>query len=375
MSIPREDLMVKLSKEASQIYDSKLPEKEKKMLVIVPDLRLSGAMTVMKELLELALWEKYEIYMISSEDGEYREKMLQMGVNIIIRPYVYCSEEYREVLRESFDLIFVNSAGCYYYVYYFLNTKTKVLWWFHETKTQLEIMQKDFLNLSLLSSNIQIAGVTPAVQEGVQELYGKNIKLLSMPIQDKRKKEFIVKENEQVIFFIPAALTSIKGQDLLIKAITMLPEEFQKKSKFYFCGYSLPGQKEYGETICKAIEMLPNAEFLGSIDKSQVYEWYEICDCVLAPSRVDATPTTIVEAMMFQKLCIVSDATGISKFMQDCVNGFVFPSENVQELLKRILLVIAEKNNLSAIAQAGRYVYEDHFSTQVITEQLKDIII
>ena len=196
-----------------------------------------------------------------------------------------------------------------------------------------------------------------------------------MPIQDKRKKEFIVKENEQVIFFIPAALTSIKGQDLLIKAITMLPEEFQKKSKFYFCGYSLPGQKEYGETICKAIEMLPNAEFLGSIDKSQVYEWYEICDCVLAPSRVDATPTTIVEAMMFQKLCIVSDATGISKFMQDCVNGFVFPSENVQELLKRILLVIAEKNNLSAIAQAGRYVYEDHFSTQVITEQLKDIII
>lgn len=368
----REKLISELLKEANKIYTSQNSEKSKRMLVIVPDLKLSGAMTVMMEMLDLAFWKEYEIYMISPEDGEYREKMVDKEINLIIRPYVYCSEEYRQLLRDSFDFVFINSAACYYYVYYFMNTKTKVLWWFHETKTQLETMQQEFLNLSLLSSNIHIGGVTLAVQEGVMELYGKKIGLLSMPVKDKKSITIEKQEKKEVIFFIPAALTSIKGQDILIKAITMLPEEYQRRAKFYFCGYTLPGQKEYGETVRKAIEMLPNAEFLGTLEKSQVYEWYEKCDCVMAPSRVDATPTTIVEAMMFQKLCIVSDATGISKYMQDCVNGFVFPSENIQELLKRILLVIAERDHLSAIAQAGRYVYEDNFSTEVITEQLKE---
>lgn len=374
MKWSRDEIVSRLSKEAETIYVSERKEQQKKMLVIVPDLKLSGAMTVLMEMLELPYWSNYDFYIISSADGEYRDKVLDLGANLVIRPFVYCSPGYRKILQEAFDCIFINSATCYYYVYYFLNTNAKVLWWFHETKTQLENMQKEFLNLNLLSSNIHIGGVTPAVLQGIEQMYGKQIQLLSMPVKDQSLLAPKEGNKEEVIFFIPAALTYIKGQDILVKAITMLPEEYQKKAKFYFCGYSLPGQAEYGETIQKAIQVLPNAEFLGMLDKSEVYQWYQKCDCVIAPSRVDATPTTIVEAMMFQKLCIVSDATGISRFMQDCVNGFVFQSENVQELFKRIILVIAEKEKLAGIAQAGRYIYEDHFSEEIIMEQLAEIM-
>lgn len=374
MRMSKNEIISALSQEAEKIYTSKQPEKSKKMLVIIPNLQLSGAMTVMMEMLELPYWENYDFYVISSEDGEYREKLLNLGAALVIRPYVYCSEAYRKMLQSAFDCVFINSASCHYYVYYFLNTDTRVLWWFHETRTQLETMQKEFLNLNLLSSNIHVGGVTPAVQTGIQEMYGKQIQLLSMPVKDSRKSVYDGEEREEVIFFIPAALTYIKGQDILIKAITMLPEEYQRKAKFYFCGYALPGQAEYGETIQKAIDMLPNAEFLGSLEKSEVYEWYQKCDCVIAPSRVDATPTTIVEAMMFQKLCIVSDATGISKYMQDCINGFVFKSENVQELLKRMLLIIADKEKLTGIARAGRVIYENNFSEEVISGQLREIM-
>ncbi len=374
MKLSKNEIVSKLSKEAEKIYVSEGEEKQKKLLVIIPDLKLSGAMTVMLELLELPYWNTYDFYIISSEDGEYKDKLLSLGATVIVRPRVYCSESYRTILQEEFDCVFINSAACYYYVYYFLNTKTKVLWWFHETKTQLETMQKEFLNLNLVSSNIHIAGVTPAVQQGVWEMYGKRISLLSMPVSDKKCTLLETEENDEVVFFVPAALTYIKGQDVLIEAITMLPEEFQKKSKFLFCGYALPGQTEYAQNIKKAIDILPNAEFLGTLDKEKVYERYQKCDCVVAPSRVDATPTTIVEAMMFQKLCIVSDAAGISKYMQDCVNGFVFPSENTHELFKRLLLVIADKEKLAGIAQAGRKIYENNFSEEVITKQLQEIM-
>jgi len=377
MKLSKNHLVSKLSEEAEKIYDAGNVEKEKRMLVIIPDLKLSGAMTVMLELLELPYWKDYDFYVLSSEDGDYKDKLLSLGATVIIRPRVYCTESYRKVLQQEFDCVFINSAACYYYVYYFLNTDTKVLWWFHETKTQLKTMQSEFLNLNLLSSNIHVAGVTPGVQEGVWELYGKKINLLSMPVRDQRNQNNRLpepKKPDEIMFFLPAALTYIKGQDILIKAIALLPEEYQKKAKFFFCGYTLPGQTEYSESIKRAIDLLPNAEFLGTLEKDEVYEWYQKCDCVLAPSRVDATPTTIVEAMMFQKLCIVSDATGISKFMQDCVNGFVFPCENTQELFKRLLLVIADKEKLSGIAKAGRTIYENHFSEEIITKQLQEIM-
>ena len=60
--------------------------------------------------------------------------------------------------------------------------------------------------------------------------------------------------------------------------------------------------------------------------------------------------------------------------MQDCVNSFVFRSENPQELFKRLLLVIADKEKLASIAQAGRKIYENNFSEEVITKQLQEIM-
>lgn len=376
MKFSKEKIIENLSQEAEKVYVSNSPEgTDKNLLLIVPDLKLGGAMTVLMELLKLTRIKEYCIYVISAEDGSYREKMINIGASVVIRPYVICSEKYRKNLQSMFDYVFINSAGCYYYVYYFLNTDVKVFWWFHETRTQLQTMQKEFLNLCLLSDNISMAGVTKAVQRGVQELYGKEIAVLAMPVHEHKhkRKQCIENKKEKVVFFIPAALTYIKGQDILLRTISMLPEAYRKKSKFVFCGYHLPEQEEYANNILQVISVLENTEFLGCLDKEEVYEWYQKCDCVIAPSRVDATPTTVVEAMMFEKLCVVSDATGISEYMTDCVNGFVFPSENIDELLKRIMLIIMDNDNLQFVANAGRMIYDNNFCEKVVERQLEQL--
>ena len=119
MKLSKNHLVSKLSEEAEKIYDAGNVEKEKRMLVIIPDLKLSGAMTVMLELLELPYWKDYDFYVLSSEDGDYKDKLLSLGATVIIRPRVYCTESYRKVLQQEFDCVFINSAACYYYVYYF----------------------------------------------------------------------------------------------------------------------------------------------------------------------------------------------------------------------------------------------------------------
>lgn len=364
-----------LKKEAQMIYlpNEGINVEAKRMLIVMPSLKLSGALAVLLELMEILKSQDYQFYVISAEDGPYREKVLRLGAVLIIRPFVVCSDDYKRVLQESFDCVLINSLTCYYYVYYFINTKTNVIWWFHETVTQLEMVRNEFLNLNLLSNNIKIVGVMDIVRAGVKKIYGREIGLLHMPLKDCSGL-YEKKVQDKVTFFIPAGYTYIKGQDVLLEAIARLPESYRVKSQFVFCGYQIDTQKAYYEKICELGKYYESVHILGELSKTEVYQWYKNSDCVIAPSRIDAGPSVIAEGMMFGCYCIVSDVAGISDYIEDCKNGFVFPSENVEELLKRIMLVIVEKDNLRFIAENGRKLYEERFLPEKVLEQWRGII-
>lgn len=340
----------------------------KTMLVIVPDLDLNGAQTVLCELLNLK-YSDYRIVILSPSDGEYRSTYSKQGYDIVVKPYVSASDEFRTFLQTSFDLIFINSSSCILYLYYFINTKVRVLFWLHESKEQLESTQTNFINPHLLSNNITFYGVIKRVQRGIKELYSYDIEILHMPIKDLSKEvtcdpcQLKSKYNvpdDKVLFFIPGAYTYIKGQDILLEAITKLPETFFRKSFFVFCGYELEGQKEYYKSIHALADKLNNVLMLEKLPREEVYNWYNAADCVVAPSRIDSTPTTIIEAMMFHKLTLVSKGAGISEYIKDCIDGFVFG--DLDELNKRLLLIIDNPAALTQVREAGYMIYKKYFS-------------
>lgn len=352
---------------------------KKRMMVIVPDLELNGAQTVLRELLDVILNmdSGYDIFIIASQDGPYREIYQRMGITVAIRQYVVATEQFKKVLQNWFDITLINTAACYSYIYYYINTDARVLWWLHETKNQLATMMDNFPNPNLLSQNIMICGVTKAVVRGLYEMFSYNIGLLPMPVKDCRHEKNVIangQSGDKVTFLLPAAFTYIKGQDILLQAVAALPDEYRNRSQFVLCGYKLEKQEEYYNAVKEIAQKIDNVIWKGQLSREEVYELYKGSDCVLAPSRVDATPTTVIEAMMFGKYTIVSDAAGISEYMQDCVNGFVFPSENIQELMKRIMIVIKERDNLGFIADAGRKLYEENFSTEHIAAIMEEII-
>lgn len=374
-----EEILNQFKKDSQAVYeplcDIDISDTNKEsILVIIPDLNIGGALIVLLEMLEIFQKLNYQMYVVSSEDGKFKDRFLEMGIPVIIRPYVVCEMNYRRFVQEYFQLVFVNSASCYAYIYFFLNVKVKVLWWLHETKAQLSTVGSSLPDLRLLSPNIQAVGVTKDVALGIKELYEIDIPVLHMGIKDQLEPSIEYAKNSKARFFMPASFSYIKGQDILLQAIMLLPKEFQEKAEFIFCGYQLEGQNEYGNKIREIAKQCNNVIILGELTKEEVYQKYKEVDCVVAPSRIDATPTTIVEAMMFGKICLCSDTTGISKYMNDCINGFVFKSEDVQELLKRILLIIDSVAELHPIAGAGRKIYEQYFSQKAVKKQLEMLL-
>jgi glycosyltransferase involved in cell wall biosynthesis len=359
-------------------------KEKKRLLMIVPDLELNGAQTVLYELASLPFFAAYSIDMIAPTDGLFHERYQEMGIHVQIRPHVAGDRSFREHMQTDYYAVFINSSSCSPYLFYFFNTSVPVYWWLHETHTQLEHTGSQIPDPRLYSENIHLLGVTTAVREAVAAKWpGTDATILPMPIADRRydvspseSQELfdIMRQTEKrTVFFLPAGYTVIKGQDILLDAVSRLPREYGDRAYFILCGYKLPKQEDYYRSLRRITEKMSNVTMLDELSREDVYRLYRRADCVLAPSRVDATPTSIVEAAMFEKLIIVSDAAGISRYLQDCVSAFVFSSENTEELMKRILLVIADHQKLDSIASSARKVYEDHFSPAHVTEVLQSL--
>lgn len=336
----------------------------KKLLVITPDLSLNGANVVLYEMLEL-MKTYMDIFILSTEGGTFEIKLKEYNISYEIKPQVNKSA----IEKIEYDMVFLNTSSVHYYALFFQNCDVPVHWWFHESYEQLIQQKNNFVHLGLLSDNFHFYGVTPKVLRGLNDLYGVKAQILPMVVKDTYCGQKKVKEKRNIVF-IPGAYTYIKGQDILLSVISQLPENLLLNTQFVFAGYKLPGQEEYYKRIYEFGTKFSNVIILDAISRDEVYEYYRKSICVIAPSRVDSTPTTIVEALMHQKLCIVSDGAGISELMTDCVNGFVFPVDCPDELFKRLLLVLSDSNKLDVIAAGGRKLYEKYFAPRVVNEIL-----
>ena len=357
-------------------------EGEKDYLFIVPDLELNGAQVVLNELLSMGIFGGKKIDLISPTKGAYGRIYKDKGINVIIRPCVAGDESFRNHLQSDYKRVFINTSSCSMYLMYYFNTKVPVYFWLHETLAQLS-REGNMLDPRMYSSNIHVLGVTNEVKQGLQKKYGNiRVELLPMPIADmidsdlpdieRIPEDLLSSLDGKVLFFLPAAYTIIKGQDILLEAISQLPKEYLDRAHFIMCGYKLTGQEAYYETLRRISANISEMTMFDELSREDVYFWYRVSDCVLAPSRVDATPTSIVEAMMFGKTVLVSDATGISKYLKDCVNAFVFPSENVEEFKKRIMLIIADYDKLDYIGINARRIYEESFSPNHVKNLLEE---
>ena len=123
-------------------------------------------------------------------------------------------------------------------------------------------------------------------------------------------------------------------------------------------------QSEYKQAILEAAKTLDNVIMMEDLPQESVYALMNKCHCIVAPSRIDTIPLTIVEGMMFKKLCLVSSKTGISAYINDCVNGFVFNDQD--DLIKRLLLIISDHTSLTNIANKGWNIYCRNFSPDAV---------
>lgn len=347
---------------------------KKNILMISHTLERGGAPLVLLELMR-QYQNQYNVFLLTMEDGSLREEMLENNIPIFFAMPSELKEYVGGDIALEFEMVWINTIICHQYLLFFQNKKVPTFWWFHEPEKLFALYYERMPELKLYSNNIRILAVSRLVQRCIRKYYRIEAELFHMPIKDcYNPLAKMAKVNDRVAFFMPAKFQRLKGHDIIAKAILNMSGEMREKACFIFAGAKDKNEPDYYELIKQLSLAFPDTvKLLGELSKEEVYEIYQEVDCVLAPSRIDATPTTIIEAMMFKKICICTDTTGISLYLENGINGIVVPSEDENELLKALMYVIENKSLLREMCQMGRIIYEKNFETSVVWNRLKEL--
>ncbi len=353
-----------------------MPQADKgKVLIISTDMGFNGG-TMVSVYAALTLQNRGYDVMLSAPSIEERllEEIVQEGLKITIidcLPYMYKEDE--EWLQ-YYDIVVVNvfqMMNCAYEI-----SKIKpVLWWIHEDrsiwKSFYQDTQKEFAAIDRAEwmNRVEVAGVSKIAQEAFNYFYPAVIqKILPFGIPDRCGNEYIEEApRSKVIFAVTAGFSVYKGQQVLVEAAKKLSKQEKGMIEIWFIGPKGQNQQEL-EAICDEKDYM---KFLGLLSHEEIIRILPQIDVLVCPSLIETMSMSTMEGMMFGKLCITTDMTGIAEYIEDGKNGFVVRAGDSNQLAEKIRWIINNRDQWGAMKRNARKTFEEEFTLEKFGDRLE----
>lgn len=344
----------------------------KDVLVVMHTLNRTGAPIVMLEWIKLLKKNGIGVFVISMEDGDLRQDIISLGINVIIAGAGYYTNVLFRKFAYNFDLVICNTLATYTAVNSLMKMPIQVIWWLHEAKLAYNT-HIDYSH-SAISDNIHIYCAGEYACNVAEHFFKRKLYNLNFGLWDESK---INSDNiDYKTFVLAGTLETRKGQKVLYEAIKKLPEALKHEYKFIVVGGIL--ENDDSKAVYElSKEMQNSGEIIlkNSVPRQELFELYQTMTCLIVPSTDDPGPATAIEAMMLRKPCICSDATGVSCYITDNEDGFVFKSEDAYELAEKIKQVASmSKHDIDEVGKRGRKIYEKYYSHDTFSKEALDVI-
>lgn len=346
---------------------------KKDVLIISHEFTVTGAPLVLVDFVEVLIKNGYFPVVVSYKDGPLKQEYLKRGVTVIVADDIYFQSETFKRFAFNFDLVIANTMACVSAVNNLQNIYPNVLWWLHEGTGACDAIKNRGEMPTSLADNIYPYCVGGYSKKICSRYLNQDIEVLNYGVKEENAK--IEESNQETFrFALIGGIERRKGQDILADAIQKLSEQVINKCEFVFVGTT---REHYIYEHLKELEDCGkyNIKVVGFLNDDELERLYHEIDCVVIPSRDDPLPAVATRGMMLEIPCICSDATGTADYIVQGENGYVFESENVEQL-KEIIekMVSLDKNEIRRIGKQGRKIYDDEFKFVAFEERAKGVI-
>lgn len=169
------------------------------------------------------------------------------------------------------------------------------------------------------------------------------------------RRELGIGPDELVVGMV-SALRPEKGHDIAIEAVGRLRAQFGQLRLL------IAGQGELAGELERLAAPLGDAVVLAGrrTDVAAVFDALDVC---LQPSRIDAFPTTLIEALAASVPVIASSVGGIPEIIEDGVTGVLLaPPPSAESLARELGSLLPDVPRRERLASAGHSSYHERFT-------------
>lgn len=226
----------------------------------------------------------------------------------------------------------------------------------------------DYINLKWKQKALKEMDGIISVSKAVRDIY-KGIGIESEPIHTvtprlevKKTKSDIRKEigvSGKIVSYA-GKLSIGKGTNYFLDMVKILKD----------VNFLVAGTGPLKEDFIKASNEYENLIYFGRISHEKVLEMYKASDIVCStsvwPEPLSRVP---IEAISVGTPCIATDVGGTSEIIDDGINGFLIPPNSVDDLVKRVNILLSNKKLRQKFVKKGKLKIEKEFSSKEITKK------
>jgi len=204
-----------------------------------------------------------------------------------------------------------------------------------------------------LDSADQIVSVSRNTKKEIERIYEiTDVKVIYNGIDNDVFRPLDIQNTvpypDKIKLFFVGNLTKRKGFDLLPKIMKALDDRF---ILYYTSGLRSNVRFSNNKMVC-----------VGRLSLFEMVRMYNLCDILIAPSRLEGFGYSVAEAMACGKPIV---ATNISSFPELVVNekgGFLCEIDNIQDFVNRINYLADDENLMRKIGRFNRERINTSFS-------------
>lgn len=340
---------------------------DKVLGVLAQDMEFNGATIALCQAVNILQKDYSHVVVISMQDGPMREKFLRAGVPVFVDPWLRIVSLDEIPWIKKCRMLLVNT-NLFYGIFRRGSGRVPILWWLHDPEM---LYQGKFCEKvdGFYSDNIKVYAVGTLAAEAFQRRcpHWPVRGLLCFGMEDfgRERKE---RHSAKVVFAVVGSICYIKGQDIFVEAIQLLPTNLRQQCEFWLVGAR--EESAFALAVADKAATMSEVKFLGLLKRAEIEGLYSQIDVLICPSREESMSAVSIEAMMNFCPSIVSDHAGVVAFIRNGDNGLVFPSGDAAALAEKMKWAAEHPKERQTMGEKARVIYEENFSLSAFEKNL-----
>lgn len=348
---------------------------KRKILMLSHQMSRTGAVVALFKMAKILKKVGNEVMVLSVEEGPMQKDFQENNIEVVVCGKYFLYPEGLKKIAMKYDVVVANTILNFPATIILNGTRVKVIWWIHEHQAYFDYGKGEIPNPYTFASNIIVCAAGKYVQKIIANNFSYTSKCLDVGIEDVGQCERLEKEDisNRAKFLVVGTFGLEKGQDIVLEALQKMPTHVHQQVQVVMVGDFNGKDEKLFQKLDMFSKKKDSLVLHDIMEQEELHKLYKKVDCVIVPSRNETLSMVGVEAMMHKIPIIVSSGAGLSLYIDEGKNGYVFQKENSSILLRKMEQIVEQKEKAKEIGENGYQVFKKYFSEEVFEKNVKEM--